>query len=135
MTDLVFAYTLYLLIAIALTVLVARTLSRHGRPFLAEVFADNAALAESINQLLVVGFYLVSLGFVALWLTTTAPVTTVADVFQVLSVKLGTVALVLGTLHLINVLVFNAIRRRHLAGQDPLPRKAPAPPVPGYPAR
>src|ERR1700716_2120890 len=106
MDPMVTAYVLYLVFAIPLTVVVARTLSKHGRTFLAEVFENNAALANSVNQLLVVGFYLVSLGFVTLWLTSDGTVISTRGVFEMLSAKLGTVALVLGGMHLTNVLVF-----------------------------
>jgi hypothetical protein len=140
MYPVVVAYALYLLISVPLTVLVARTLSKHGRPFLTEVFADSPGLAIAVNQLLVVGFYLISLGFVTLFLTSSAQVPTAREVFELLSVKVGTVALILGGMHLTNVLVFNGIRRRHLA---PKPRSVPvsqpvpmpyAGQVPPYPA-
>ncbi|MEV4142535.1 hypothetical protein AB0J40_02645 [Amycolatopsis sp. NPDC049691] len=138
MDRVVVAYALYLLISIPLTVLVARTLSKHGRTFLAEVFADSPGLANAVNQLLVVGFYLVSLGFVTLFLTSHAEVATARAVFELLSVKVGVVALILGAMHLTNVLVFNGIRRRHLAPK-PAPRPLPAaypgmPQVPPFPA-
>ena len=130
MDRIVLAYALYLLISIPLTILVARTLSKHGRTFLAEVFADSPGLANAVNQLLVVGFYLISLGFVTLFLTSRAEVPTAREVFELLSVKVGTVALVLGVMHLFNVLVFNGIRRRHLA---PKPARAPEPVLAGRP--
>lgn len=132
MDHIVIAYALYLLISIPLTVLVARTLSKHGRTFLAEVFADSPGLATAVNQLLVVGFYLVSLGFVTLFLTSHSQVPGAREVFELLSVKVGTVALILGAMHLVNVLVFNGIRRRHLAPK-PAPRPAPYPGVPQVP--
>lgn len=137
MDPIVVAYALYLLISIPLTVLVARTLSRHGRTFLTEVFADSPGLATAVNQLLVVGFYLVSLGFVTLFLTSHAEVPTAREVFELLSVKVGVVALILGAMHLANVLIFNGIRRRHLApppAPKPVPMPYPGMPVPPFPA-
>ncbi|ANN16762.1 hypothetical protein [Amycolatopsis orientalis] len=133
MQPVVVAYALYLAITVPLTVLVARTLSRHGKTFLEDVFQDKQALAHSVNQLLVVGFYLVSLGFVTLFLTSTDTVLDARDVFEMLSVKVGTVALVLGVMHVGNVLVFNGIRRRHLHHGAERPAPTP-PPYPGYPA-
>ncbi|WP_410610517.1 hypothetical protein [Amycolatopsis sp. lyj-109] len=132
MDRIVLAYALYLLISIPLTVLVARTLSKHGRTFLTEVFTESPGLANAVNQLLVVGFYLISLGFVTLFLTSNSYVVTARDVFEMLSVKIGTVALVLGVMHLFNVLVFNGIRRRHLAPK-PMPLPVPYPGVPQAP--
>ncbi|MEU0797117.1 hypothetical protein ABZ342_44245 [Amycolatopsis sp. NPDC005961] len=137
MDPIVVAYALYLLISIPLTVLVARTLSRHGRTFLTEVFADSPGLANAVNQLLVVGFYLVSLGFVTLFLTSHAEVPTAREVFELLSVKVGVVALILGAMHLTNVLIFNGIRRHHLAPKAaPRPATMPygMPQVPPFPA-
>jgi hypothetical protein len=130
MNALITAYALYLLLSIPLAVVVARTLSRQGRIYLTRIFDGDLALAESINQLLLVGFYLVSLGFVALWLSTDATVVDVRGVFEMLSAKLGTVALALGAIHLFNVLVFNGIRRRREASEY-----ADRPIAATYPAR
>lgn len=105
-------YLIYLLISVSLTIWVARTLSRNGRIFLVDVFQGNEDFADAVNRLLVVGFYLVNLGFVTLFLRTGSVVVDARGVFEELSVKVGTVMLVLGGLHLTNVWVFNAIRRR-----------------------
>ena len=105
-------YLIYLLIAVPLTIWVARTLSRNGRIFLVDVFHGNEDFADAVNRLLVVGFYLVNLGFVTLFLRTGSVVVDARGVFEQLSVKLGIVMLVLGALHLMNVWIFNAIRRR-----------------------
>ncbi|WP_370942660.1 hypothetical protein AB5J62_26645 [Amycolatopsis sp. cg5] len=137
MNPIVVAYALYLLLSIPLTVIVARTLSKHGKTFLAEVFENRAELANAVNQLLVVGFYLISLGFVTLFLTSRGSVEDARAVFELLSVKLGIVALVLGAMHMGNVLVFNGIRRRHLApARTPEPQPIfPPPPAEPYGAR
>jgi cytochrome b561 len=108
----VMTYLIYLLIAVPLTIWVARTLSRNGRIFLVDVFHGNEDFADAVNRLLVVGFYLVNLGFVTLFLRTDSAVVDARGVFEELSVKLGVVMLVLGGLHLMNVWIFNAIRRR-----------------------
>jgi hypothetical protein len=68
--DTFIAYVLYLAIAVPLTVFVARTLSRHGALFLRDVFRGNEQLADTVNHLLVVGFYLLNLGYVSLYVRT-----------------------------------------------------------------
>jgi hypothetical protein len=108
----VLSYLLYLVIAVPLTIWVARTLSHNGRIFLVDVFDGNDDFADAVNKLLVVGFYLVNLGFVTLFLRTRGTVDDARGAIEQLSVKLGTVLVVLGVLHLLNVWVFNAIRRR-----------------------
>ena len=62
----VVTYLLYLLFSGALTVWVAQTLHKNGRIFLVDVFHGNEALADSVNHLLVVGFYLINFGYVCL---------------------------------------------------------------------
>ena len=63
------AYALYLVIAIGITIWVAHTLSRSGLVFLTQCFGQNETLARSTNHLLIVGFYLVNIGFITLTLS------------------------------------------------------------------
>ncbi|MGW7097634.1 hypothetical protein [Streptomyces sp. NPDC054874] len=121
----VVAYVIYLLITVALTVWVARTLSRNGRIFLADVLHGNEKLADAVNHLLVVGFYLVNLGFVTLYLKNADGVANARELFEALSVKVGVVLLVLGVMHLGNVWVLSRIRRRSALEREQTP---PVPP-------
>lgn len=114
MSPIVTTYTIYLALSTALTVWVARTLHKNGRVFLVDVFAGNAALADSVNHLLVVGFYLINLGFVALALKLGYEIPDVRGVFEALGEKVGRVLLVLGAMHFFNLYVFQRIRRRSL---------------------
>lgn len=109
------AYLAYLLLAVPITIWVARALSTNGRVFLADVFGSNRELADAVNSLLVVGFYLLNLGFVMLFMRTGSDVEGLRGVFESLSIKLGTVLLVLGVVHMVNVMVFSSMRRRSQA--------------------
>lgn len=117
----VIAYALYLTTTVPLTIFVARTLFKHGGVFLKDVFQGKDDLAAAVNQLLVVGFYLFNLGYVALLLQTDAPVEKAEDVFEVLTMRVGIVALILGAVHLANVWVLNKIRRRAALEQQTIP--------------
>jgi hypothetical protein len=121
----VVAYLVYLVVSVGLTVWVARTLSTNGRVFLADVLHGNEELADAVNRLLVVGFYLVNLGFVALYLKSADTIEDAREIFEALSVKLGVVLLVLGVMHLANVYVLNRIRRRGLSDREQYPPVGP----------
>ncbi|HVM22603.1 MAG TPA: hypothetical protein VM308_04800 [Sphingomicrobium sp.] len=97
------AYLLYLLISIGITIWVARTLSRNGKVFLVQCFGHNAELADSTNHLLVVGFYLVNIGFITLTLSLGAEPTTWPEAIRFLSSKVGLAVLVLGGMHFFNM--------------------------------
>jgi len=97
------AYLLYLAIALGITVWVARTLSKNGEVFLIQCFGHNQVLARSTNHLLVVGFYLVNIGFITLTLSLGAEPQTWPDAIRFLSSKVGLAVLVLGGMHFFNM--------------------------------
>src|SRR5262249_61976959 len=84
-------YVLYLAISVVLTVWVARTLHTNGRVFLVDAFLGNETLADSVNHLLVVGFYLINIGYVALALKHGDKPSDLQTCFEILSTKVGLV--------------------------------------------
>ncbi len=120
----VWTYAIYLAVSVALTVWVGRTLHKNGRVFLKDALAGNEILADSLNHLLLVGFYVINLGFVttALRYGTAAHDTQAA--IEYLSTKIGIVLLVLGGMHFFNLLILSRWRRRglrHLPAVEVLP--------------
>jgi hypothetical protein len=111
MDTIVTTYLIYLALSIVLTVWVARALFKNGLIFLIDVFGGNVELANSVNHLLVVGFYLINLGFVALELRIASPVPDARASIEALASKIGTVLLVLGGMHFFNLYVFSRLRR------------------------
>jgi len=114
-------YAIYLGLSVVLTVWVAKTLHHHGRVFLVTAFHGDETLADSVNHLLVVGFYLINLGWVTLALKTDLTPRSVAEIFEPLSYKPGVVLLVLGAMHFFNVYVFNRMRKNAVYEQAPPP--------------
>lgn len=114
-------YLAYVLISVALTVWVGRTLHRNGRAFLIDVFANREDLADSVNHLLVVGFYLVNFGYMSLALKLAERVTTATTAVEALSYKVGLVLVVLGGMHFFNLFVFSRIRRHKMVLEAPRP--------------
>jgi len=112
-------YLAYLAISVALTVWVARTLHKNGRIFLVDSFLGNESLADSVNHLLVVGFYLVNIGFVTLALKYGDKAVDAQTGLEILSSKVGMVLVVLGAMHFFNLFVFSRMRRRAIANQRP----------------
>jgi hypothetical protein len=104
-----FEYVVYLGASVVLTVWVGRTLYVNGRRFLVEVMADDG-LAESVNHLLLVGFYLVNIGVAALLVNATGRLETPADMVRTLATQLGIVLLVLGGMHFTNLFVLQRLR-------------------------
>jgi hypothetical protein len=113
-------YFSYLAISVVLTIWVARTLHSSGRVFLLDAFHGNAELADSVNRLLVVGFYLINIGYIALALKTADPLVTIRQVIELESTKLGVVLLILGAMHFLNILVLARMRRNSSTTATPV---------------
>jgi len=97
------AYALYLAISIGMTIWVAHTLSTNGEVFLVQCFGHNAEVARSTNHLLVVGFYLVNIGFITLTLSNGSEPHTWPEMIRFLSGKVGLAVIVLGGMHFFNM--------------------------------
>ncbi|MGY0612149.1 MULTISPECIES: hypothetical protein [unclassified Luteimonas] len=97
------AYGLYLTLSIGMTIWVARALSTNGEVFLVRCFGQDTELAASTNRLLVIGFYLVNLGFISYRLGDWQ-VDTVALIPEVGS-RVGISVLVLGVMHFFNMVL------------------------------
>ena len=131
MNYVVATYALYLVISVALTIWVARTLHKNGRLFLVDAFHGNEPLADSINHLLVVGFYLMNIGYVTLALKYGDKATNLQELLEALSTKVGLVLIILGGMHFFNLYVFSKMRRRGLlhSAPPPIPPQAHLPVV------
>jgi hypothetical protein len=127
MDPLVLTYLAYLALAVPIRRWVGGTLRRNGLVFLLDVFDGDEQLAQAVNHLLVVGFYLVNLGYVSVALKTSDAVTDARSGIEALSVKVGTVVLLLGVLHLANLFVLNKLRRRAQLTQRAIARPPVAP--------
>ena len=112
-------YIAYLLISVALTIWVARTLHKNGRIFLVDSFTGNEPLADSVNHLLVVGFYLINIGYVTLALKYGDKAADARTALEILSTKVGLVLVVLGVMHFFNLFIFSKMRRRATLHRPP----------------
>lgn len=119
-------YTIYITLSVAITVYVSHTLSKNGLAFLIDGFNGNVVLARSTNHLLVVGFYLVNLGFVLLRMRTGVYIEDFEQLIVYQAKGLGVVLLVLGFAHFFNMYVIHRFARNYsgsahtvTAGMDP----------------
>ncbi len=98
----------YLAISIGVTIKVGSMLHKHGTVFLTNHLQGLDSLARSINNLLLVGFYLINIGYILIVMNLNhyQPETT-ADFLNFLSTHLGMILLSLGIVHffLLRVLV------------------------------
>ena len=98
-------YLVYLVLSIAMTIWVARTLSRNGEVFLIKCFGQDETLAKSTNHLLVVGFYLINIGFIGVRLNGWSSADALRDMIPYIGSKIGLSILILGAMHFFNMMM------------------------------
>ena len=114
MNNIILLYALYTVITLVVTIWVARTLFKNGKIFLVDIFHGNKDLADAVNNLLVVGFYLVNIGYAVYTLRVAENVNNARDLVEILSLKIGSIILILGVMHFLNMFVFFRLRNRAL---------------------
>ena len=114
MNNIILLYVLYIVITVAVTVWVARTLFKNGKIFLVDIFHGNKDLADAVNNLLVVGFYLVNIGYAVYTLRVWETISDARMLVEVLSLKIGAIILILGCMHFLNMFIFFRLRKRAL---------------------
>lgn len=116
-------YSLYLFLSLGLTIWVARTLFNNGRIFLIDSFKGNEKMADSVNHLLVVGFYLINIGFASMFLKYGSKPGNTTESIEYISYKIGIVLMVLGAMHFFNI--FNLAKMRSKSKRDNMNVTAP----------
>lgn len=117
------AYSIYIVLSIFITVFVSRTLSKNGEVYLVDAFA-NPALAKSVNHMLVVGSYLLNLGFVLLRMQTSRGIENVEQIIIYLSSSIGFVLFALGCAHFFNMFVIHRFREAQIRKLSPATTEA-----------
>ncbi|MEO7524568.1 MAG: hypothetical protein ABIT58_10765 [Ferruginibacter sp.] len=114
MNQVIITYIVYLVVTICLTIWVAKTLFKNGKIFLIDIFHGNRLLADSVNNLLLVGFYLINVGYAVYTLRITSNIDNTRQMIEMLSFKIGLIILILGAMHFINLYIFFTLRKRAL---------------------
>jgi hypothetical protein len=117
-------YEIYLTISLSVTIWVGTTLRSSGRKFLRSSF-ESEDLADTVNHMLQIGFYLANIGYIAVLFRTYDALDTTQSVLEAGIPKLGGVFLILGLVHLFNMLIIAKMRR---------PSHETAAPTPPHPA-
>jgi len=124
MNYLVVTYSAYILLSVLLTIWVGRALFTHGRVFLMEIFNREEEIVDSINRLLLIGFYLINFGYALRNLITRSNIVNLVDCIEMLSIKIGLIVIVLGIMHFFNLFILFVFRSKakrqisHISYQD-----------------
>ena len=112
MTLTIIFHLTYLLVTVPIIIWVGNRLHTHGAQFVIDAFHGDATRGNAVNHLLLIGFYLVNLGLMALFIKYGARPENAVDAIEQLVTKIGIVLLVLGGMHYFNLFNFDRMRRK-----------------------
>ena len=107
------AYIIYLFITYLITVRVGFIFYRNGRLFILGLLKNDVSLTDAINRILLVGYYLVNLGYAALMISTWDTIITWTELLASITVMTGKIVLTLAIMHYFNMLVIYLISKRN----------------------
>ena len=121
------SYALFFPAMVGIAVYVAQVCHRNGRLWMLRIFDDEAHFVDAVNNILLVGCYVVNVGYIAIVLSLWEPVTSVPQMLGVLSQRIALILFTLAGLHYQNIavlLIWSRVRARDLA-----PKQQPTTPT------
>ena len=107
------AYIIYLFITYLITVHVGLRFYRNGRVYIFRLLHGDEKMTDSINNILLVGYYLLNLGYASLMISTWKTISTWAELVGSISTMTGKIMLALAIMHFFNMTVIYFISRKH----------------------
>ncbi len=104
------SYLVYLPVAIAITIVVGKMCHRNGIVFIKSIIND-PKVATAINNLLLVGYYLLNVGYGILMVRKWPPVDSVSELLFELNGRVTTIIMILAVMHYFNIIVLTTGRR------------------------
>ncbi len=108
----IIAYSIYLPLTYYITIVVGRICYKHGEIYLLGIINDHPDLVKTINKMLLIGYYLLNLGYAAITLSFWPELTNFGGLIGTIGVKLGQIILLLGLMHYNNMAVTYFISKR-----------------------
>ena len=102
----IISYIIYLPIIIYITVIVGWKFYKNGLVYVEGIFKDKK-LAQAINKILLIGYYLTNIGYAIMTLKNAHQITNIYQLINELSFRIALIVLMLAGLHYINMMVLS----------------------------
>ncbi len=109
-------YLTYLPIVGFITIYVGKLCHTHGHIYVKQAI-DDEDTAHAVNNMLLVGYYLVNLGYAVYALTDWSYITSLSEVISEVASQSGYIIILLALLHYFNLLTLFLVRKRKLNNQ------------------
>lgn len=101
----IFGYFIFLLITTYIIIVVGKICYRNGNVFVLELIPDHEELCQQINKMLLIGYYLINIGYCAMTLISWSTITILAELIATISAKTAIIVGILAVLHYLNIFI------------------------------
>jgi hypothetical protein len=108
----IIGYLIYLPVSFYITLYIGKVLYREGVLFLIDSFQGNVELAAICNRFLLIGYYLLNLGYVAVSINFWNKIQSVTQLVEELGLRVGAIATGLAIIHFFNLVIFSLFHKQ-----------------------
>ncbi|MEO8252849.1 MAG: hypothetical protein ABI554_00580 [Flavobacterium sp.] len=99
----IIGYLVYLSITFFIILKVGRLCYKNGNIFVSELIPNHEDLCRKINQILLLGYYLLNLGYCAMTLISWNKINSTVQLIEVISFKSAIIICLISAMHYINI--------------------------------
>lgn len=103
----ILSYALFLTITISMIIRVGKICYINGNVFVLALIPEHKELCLKINQLLLLGYYLLNIGYCAMALLFWDTILTFPQLIEILIFKIGIIVLIIAIMHYINIILIS----------------------------
>lgn len=101
----IIGYVIYLLITTFIIINVGKICYRNGNIYVAQLIPEHEDLCQKTNQVLLIGYYLLNLGYCAMTLISWDKIISYSQLVEVISIKTAIIVCIIAILHYFNIYI------------------------------
>jgi len=101
----IIGYFIYLSITIFIILKVGKICYKNGNIYVAELIPNHADICQKINQVLLLGYYLLNIGYCAMTLISWQKIISFTQLTEIISAKTAVIIFIISVLHYLNIIV------------------------------
>ena len=101
----IIGYVIYLLITTFIIINVGKICYRNGNIYVAQLIPEHEDLCKKTNQVLLIGYYLLNLGYCAMTLISWDKIISYSQLVEVISIKTAIIVCIIAMLHYFNIYI------------------------------
>ena len=101
----IIGYFIYLSITILIILKVGKKNKKNGNVYVAELLPNHADICQKINQVLLLAYYLLNIGYCAITLISWNKITTSTQLIETIGTKTAVIIFIISILHYLNIII------------------------------